>query len=59
MLSDDSTIDYMERVWSVMSSNHWMIGQCFTLLWTVESVKTLQVIERKYHISLGIKKFDW
>jgi hypothetical protein len=57
MLDDDSTIAYMELGQRCRASR--MIGSIFYCGNSTQIVKTLQVIERKYHIRLAIERFDW
>ena len=58
MLGDDSTIAYMESMISDVKRplDDWSMFYCGN---STQIVKTLQVIERKYHIRLPIEKFDW
>ena len=58
MLGDDSTIAYMEGMISDVKRplDDWSMFYCGN---STQIVKTLQVIERKYHIRLAIEKFDW
>jgi hypothetical protein len=58
MLGDDSTIAYMESMICDVKRplDDWSMFYCGN---STQIVKTLQVIERKYHICLAIEKFDW
>jgi hypothetical protein len=58
MLGDDSTIAYIKRMVSdvLHPLDDWLVLYCGN---STQIVKTLQVIQRKYHICVGTEKFDW
>lgn len=58
VLGNDSTISYMENMVGDVERplDDWSMFYCGS---ATPIVRNLQCIERKYHIGLGIEKFDW
>jgi hypothetical protein len=58
VLGNDSTMSYMENMVGDVERplDDWSMFYCGS---ASPIVRNLQCIERKYHIGLGIEKFDW
>jgi hypothetical protein len=58
MIGDESTVRYMKKMVNDIERplHDWSMFYCGN---ATPIVKSLQDIEKKYHIGLGIEKFDW